>query len=137
VKALPNRRSYVEPPSAVGILMYSVDRITCKSGESDVRRIVDSDRECELGRIVSDDEYGPSSDILPWDNSVEVDEGQPTFHSKAQPAIVWMVSVRSTIAITEETIGAEGVIVRPFGSSCNRKRNLAEHLRLEDALRSH
>jgi hypothetical protein len=48
-----------------------------------------------------------------------------------------MVSVRSTIAITEETIGAEGVIVRTLGSSCNRKRNLAEHLRLKDALRSH
>jgi len=117
--------------------MYGAGRITCESGESDVRRIVDSNGECELGWIISDNEYGPSSDILPWDNSVEVDEGQPTFHSEAQPTIVRMVSVRSAIAITEEAIGAEGVIVRPFGSSCNRKRNLAENLRLEDALRSH
>ena len=90
-----------------------------------------------MGWIVSDDEYWPSSDILAWDNSVEVDKRKLALHSEAQSTIIWMVSVRPTIAITEETIDAEGVIVRTLGSSCNRKRNLAEHLRLEYALRSH
>jgi hypothetical protein len=62
--------------------MYGFRRITCESGKSDVRRVVDSDGECQFGWIISDDEYGPSSNILPWHNSVKVNERQPTFHGK-------------------------------------------------------
>lgn len=72
MESLADNCGHITPPTLCCFvhLHRSWDLITV---EPDVVRIVNGHRKGEIGRVVSDHEYGPRSQVLPWHNPMEVD----------------------------------------------------------------
>jgi len=66
--------------------------------------------------IVADDEYGPDGQVAPLDDAVEVDEGDLVLHGTAQADVVSVMGICAAIAIEQEAVRGEAVVVWPIRS---------------------
>jgi len=90
----------------------------------------------EVPRVVLHYEYWPRNKVLPGHNPVYVRQRKAPLHREPQAPVVYVVRVGSTISIAEQSVRTKRVVVRAVGRRRNGKRNFAQDLRLEDALRS-
>ena len=133
VEPLPDRGRGVLPPYVLTAVVNR-GRVPA-SRRPEMTRLVDRDGERQPRAVVADDEHGPGWDILPWNYPVEVDQRQAFLHREAQPAVVGVVRVRTTVSVPQQVVGTEGVVIRPVGRGRDGERRAGQHLRLEDALR--
>ena len=75
-------------------------------------RLVHADRECQAGRIVPDDIDRPRGLVEAWNDAVKVDERRLTGHRQAQADVLSMPRVDASVAVSQEAVLPERVVVR-------------------------
>jgi hypothetical protein len=102
-----------------------------------VRCVIDCNRKDERGWIIANNECGPGRKILSCYKPMEINKRQALRHCKPQRAIVDVIRIRASIAITQQVIRAKRIVIRPAGCRRNGKRSLGKNSGLEDTLWAH
>jgi hypothetical protein len=68
-----------------------------------------------MGRVVGDDKHRPRSEILSGNDAVEVNERKTALHRKAQPLVVDVIGVGTSVTVSKQTVRTERVVVRAMG----------------------
>jgi hypothetical protein len=73
-------------------------------------------------RIIPHDVNGPSHEILPWDDSVKVDQRLPHFHGTPKAKVVRVSWIGSTIPVVKEIVALETVVIGRLSAGYPRSR---------------
>ncbi len=65
-----------------------------------------------MSRVVGHHKHRPRSEILSGDHTVEVDERKMALHRKAQPSIVDVIGVGTSVTVSKQPVRPERVVVR-------------------------
>jgi len=126
--------------AARGFALFA-DRRSCLGPcgiDAQMALVVDSNRKRGRQRIgiITDDKDRPSSDIAAARDPMKIGQGQAIRHGRTKPTVIPMVGIDAPIAIAEQAICAESVIIWAIGSRRNRKREIKDP-GLEYSLRPH
>ena len=75
-------------------------------------RVIDSDGESKVRRIITNDEDGPGGEIFPRNDPMEIDKRETPLHSQAEAPVIGMIRISAPISVQEETVAAERVVIR-------------------------
>lgn len=131
-----DRRSDIGTSSGRPLISHGQVEILSIWRDPQMGFVIDGDREYELLRIVIDDENRPNGDIPSPGNAVKVDQGEAMSHRVAEPPVVPVAGIGASIAVSQEPIGPDSIIIRTLWRRGHGKRSFIEDLRLEDPLRA-
>jgi hypothetical protein len=105
-----------------------------RRGNAEGMGVVQRDLERQAPGIVAHDVDRPRSEVLTWNETVEVDERRVSLHRAPKTAILVMVWIVAPVTVDQMLVRADRVIVWTMGSGRDAQRHVSHHGRLEDAL---
>jgi hypothetical protein len=122
------------PPTDV-----SFNRIICHIAERGKTPFIDTDRERQGLWGIADDEHRIFGFVPSLNDAVKVDQRHSPHHGFSKPHVVWMTGIAPAIAVPEQAVVANSVVVRSRLAFLGRNRGDAQWKatdpRLEYALR--
>jgi|SRR5882672_3369348 len=100
----------------------------------DERGIIYRNTHRHIRRVIPNNIDGPGREILADRYTVEINQRESQPHRGSETLIVWVSGIGSAVAIPEEVVRTEPVVVRTFWSGRDGEWPVLHHLGLEDAL---
>lgn len=133
VKPAPYVRSQIGTAGFAGAVGYG-HLLPVKVRSQKQGSVIHRNGEGQILRIISHDEHGPDSQILAGNDSVKINQGNLVAHRFSQPPVVSMGGIAAPVAVSQQVVFAEGIIVRPFRSGGDGERNFRQDARFENPL---
>jgi hypothetical protein len=119
VESIAGQSRYVLPSACRLMIIANIRRCALTFYEMNEADIVNRNRKSEICLIIINDEHRPNCQVLARHNPMEIDKGESFCRGYPQPDVVAVLRIGSAVAISEESVRIEGIIIRTMGSGRN------------------